>query len=425
MKTRQIKVDLLARVEGEGRLEVSLKDNRITDLSLHIFEEPRYFEALLEGREYHEVPDMTSRICGICPVAYQMSSIHALERIFGLDPGPEVRALRRLIYCGEWIESHGLHIYLLHAPDFLGYPSGIHLSQAAPEVVKAGLQLKKIGNQIVQVVGGREIHMINLKVGGFYRAPSRAEIKALQAPLEQAVTLARECLAWVGTFDIPPLERDYHFVALRHPSEYPMNEGTLTSSKGLSWEPAAFEDHFVESHVARSNALHSSYHGESYLVGPLARYALNYDRLGAEIQDLARQVGLREVCRNPFESIKIRAVELLFACVEALRLVQGYEPPPPVEVKVKPGAAAAITEAPRGLLYHRYQVSEAGLVEKANIVPPTSQNLRSIEEDLKALIESNLELDDEPLRLLCEQAIRNYDPCISCATHFLDLKVQR
>jgi coenzyme F420-reducing hydrogenase alpha subunit len=428
MTRKTIKVDYLARVEGEGALHVSLRDGAVRDVELRIFEPPRFFEAFLRGRAYAEAPDITARICGICPVAYQMSAVHAMEDALGVAVDAPLRALRRLLYCGEWIESHGLHIYMLHAPDFLGYESAIAMAREHQAEVERGLRLKKAGNEIVQLVGGREIHPINVRVGGFYRTPTRRELAPLAEKLKWARDAALETVRWVAGFEFPDCERDYEFVALRHPDEYPFNEGRVVSSKGLDIGAREYDERFEERHVAHSTALHSVIRGRgAYLVGPLARYSLNFDRLSPLAQEAARAAGLGPVCANPYRSIVVRAVETLYACDEALRLIEGYEEParPAVPLEPRAGSGYACTEAPRGLLYHRYTIDAEGTITDAKIVPPTSQNQPSIEDDLRAFLPEWLSMDDEALRWRCEQTIRNYDPCISCSCHFLRLEVER
>jgi len=424
--TRTIRVGNLARVEGEGALYVRVKGNRVEEVRLDIFEPPRFFEAFLRGRNFAEVPDITARICGICPVAYQMSSCQALEAALGLEVGGQLKALRRLLYCGEWIESHTLHIYFLHLPDFLGYPDAVRLAQDQPERVKRALQLKKTGNELMTLLGGREIHPINVKVGGFYRVPRKAELLAVRDKLEQAREIALETVRFVAGLNFPDLKPDYTFVSLREEGAYPILQGRIVSNRGLDIPVSAFEQHFQEEHVPHSNALHATLSGQPYLVGPLARYNLNYDLLPAPLQSLAKEVGLGPVCRNPFQSIVVRAIETLYACEEALRLMGEYEEPDAPSLPVVPKAAtgAGCSEAPRGILYHRYQMDEQGLITEAKIVPPTSQNQKMIEEDLRQFVAAHLELPKPELTMRCEQTIRNYDPCISCATHFLRLEME-
>ncbi len=429
MAEKIIKVDYLARVEGEGAMKVVLRDGKVESAEFNIFEPPRFFEALLRGRAFTEAPDLTARICGICPVAYQMSAIHAMENALGITVDGQLRALRRLLYCGEWIESHVLHIYMLHAPDFLGYEGVVSMAEDHGDPVKRGLALKKLGNELLTFLGGREIHPVNVRIGGFYRVPSKKELAPFAQKMKEARDLALQTLQWVSGFDVPDRERDYTFVALRHDQEYPFNEGRIVSSRGLDIAVSDYDANFEEIHVPRTTALHSRFRedGSAYLVGPLARYSLNFDRLSPFVQSAAREAGLGETCRNPYRSIAIRAVEVLHACDEAIRIIENYEKPDAPAVTVTPRAATgyAATEAPRGLLYHRYRLKDDGTIADAQIVPPTSQNQASMEDDLIAYIEGFLDLPDEELQIRCEQTIRNYDPCISCATHFLRLEIDR
>ncbi|MHB8066442.1 MAG: Ni/Fe hydrogenase subunit alpha [Desulfobaccales bacterium] len=425
--TRTIKVDYLARVEGEGSLHIKIKDGRVARVQLQIWEPPRFFEAFLKGRHFTEAPDITARICGICPVAYQMSSVHAMEEALKVQVEGPLRALRRLLYCGEWIESHALHLFMLHAPDFLGYEDSLQMARDHPDMVKLGLQLKKVGNELVTLLGGREIHPINVRVGGFYRVPTKGELAPLAERLAWARDAARQTVAWVAGLPFPAYEADYEFVALRHPQEYPLNAGRLVSNRGLDIPVKDYEKHFQEEHVPHSHALHSSLKTRPYLVGPLARYNLNFDRLSPLAQEAARQAGLGPECRNPFQSIVVRAVEMLYVADEALGLIAAYEMPdaPAVPVTSRAGVGYACTEAPRGILYHRYRLDETGLIQEAKIVPPTSQNQKSMESDLGQFVAGHLDLPEDKLTWQCEQMIRNYDPCISCATHFLKLQIER
>jgi coenzyme F420-reducing hydrogenase alpha subunit len=428
MAHRTIKVDYLARVEGEGGLKVVVRDGAVESAELSIFEPPRFFEAFLRGRAFTEAPDITARICGICPVAYQMSAVHAMENALGVTVTGPLRDLRRLIYCGEWIESHTLHIYMLHAPDFLGYHGAIEMAREHGDAVRRGLELKKAGNEVIALLGGREIHPINVRVGGFYRTPRRRELAPLAELLKWAREAALETVRWTAAFDFPDRERDYEFVALRQTQEYPFNEGRVVSNRGLDIPASEYDEHFEESHVERSTALHSRIRGRgSYLCGPLARYSLNFDRLSPLAQQAARDAGLGPTCSNPYRSIVVRAVEVLFACDEALRIIDAYEEPdrPFVAIGPRAGTGYAATEAPRGLLYHRYRLLDDGTIGDARIVPPTSQNQASIEEDLASFIGGFLDLPDEQLRHRCEQTVRNYDPCISCSAHFLRLEMNR
>jgi sulfhydrogenase subunit alpha len=427
-ETRVIKIDALARVEGEGGLLLRMEGDRVLDVELRIFEPPRFFEAFLRGRSRTEVPDLTSRICGICPVAYQMSSCHAIEAAAGVRVEGPLRELRRLLYCGEWIESHALHVFMLHMPDFLGYEDALSMAADHPEVLRRGLRIKKAGNAIVALLGGREIHPINVRLGGFHRVPTRRELGVLLPEIEWGLQAALEELAAMARLDFPDFERDYELVSLRQPGEYPFNEGRIVSSRGLDIDVGEFDDHFEEAQVGYSTALHATVRGRgAYFCGPLARYNLNHDLLSQIAQDAAREAGLSVPCLNPFKSLLVRGVELIHAFDEARRLIEGYRPPdrPFVELPARAGVGYGATEAPRGMLVHRYQLAEDGTVVAAKIVPPTSQNQKTIEDDLRAMATVLATLPHEQATRRAEQAIRNFDPCISCSTHFLDLRVER
>ncbi|HET6213257.1 MAG TPA: Ni/Fe hydrogenase subunit alpha [Micromonosporaceae bacterium] len=423
---RCLHVAALARVEGEGAMRVCVEDGRVAGVQLEIYEPPRFFEALLRGRGHTEAPDITARICGICPVAYQMSACRAIENACGVTVPAGIAALRRLLYCGEWISSHALHIYLLHAPDFLGYDGVVDLARHEKSTVERGLSLKKAGNAIMELIGGRAIHPVNVRVGGFYRTPDRGELASLAETLRRALDDALSTVEWVAGFSFPDFTHDHELLALVEPGRYAIDSGTPTTDRGLAFPVTAFEEHIVEEHLAHSTALHARLAGRGrYLTGPTARYTLNRRRLSPLARQAAAAVGLGKDCRNPFRSIVVRAVETVYAVEEALRLIADYQPPAAPAVPVPaPGRAVTgygATEAPRGVLFHRYALAPDGAITTARIIPPTSQNQASIEDDLGRFVAGRLDLDDHRLTHECEQAIRNYDPCISCATHFLDL----
>jgi len=425
---RTLDVRSLARVEGEGAMHVRVRGDIVEEVRLDIYEPPRFFEALLRGRRHTEPPDITARICGICPVAYEMSACAAIEDACGVVVDPAVADLRRLLYCGEWIESHTLHIYLLHAPDFLGYPSALEMAKDRRDLVERGLAMKKAGNEIVELLGGRAIHPVNVRVGGFYRTPSRQELAPLRDKLRPALDQALETVRWVSGFDFPDFQHDHELLALVSPGRYPLESGAVATTAGLTFPVGRFEDHIIEEQVPHSTALHARLAGRGrYAVGPAARYTLNRQWLSPLALEAADAAGLGADCRNPYRSILVRAVEIVYALDEAIRLIDRYEPPerPFVDVPPREAVGYGATEAPRGILFHRYGLDADGLITSARIVPPTSQNQASIEDDLRRFVGSRLDLDDERLTWQCEQAIRNYDPCISCSTHFLDLTVER
>ncbi len=432
---RTIRVDALARVEGEGGFFLTLRDGKVEEARLEIYEPPRLFESFLRGRDFREVPDLAARICGICPAAHQMSSCQALEKAIGVADRipPAIRACQDLMYCGQWIESHVLHMFLLHLPDFLGYESGISMAENHKPAVQRALKLKKTGNQILEIVGGRSIHPVGACVGGFYSNPNPARceelLPALKAGLEDMCDLT---MFLAEKVEYPDFEQDYEFVALAPDDEYPMNRGPIASNKGFRVEQENYLDVVEEKHVAHSTALHAVVKGRGpYHVGPLARLNLNAEKLHPRAAELlpkvCKAVGRSIPWPNSFLSLPARALETVHALALAADILENYDPSKPSRIQVEPraGTGAAATEAPRGVLWHRYETDSEGLITSARIIPPTSQNQAQIEADLRALAEKMSLMDDETLCLRCEQLIRNYDPCISCSAHFLRLHVTR
>ncbi len=426
-ETRTLSVGALTRVEGEGALHVTLVDGAVDSVELNIYEAPRFFEAFLRGRAYSEPPDLTARVCGICPVAYQVSACNAIENACGITIDPELAALRRLMYCGEWIHSHALHIFLLHAPDFLGYPDAISMAKDHPDLVNRGLAIKKTGNRLMEVVGGRAIHPINVRLGGFYSVPRARDLEPLTEMLRRSLDDALDTVRSLADLEFPDVEFDHEFLSLSDGDRYPIENGIITRSDGPSFDVADFSAHVVEAQVKHSTALQATLDGNRYLTGPLARYSLNSAALSPVAREAAAAAGLGPVCRNPFRSIVVRAVEVVYAIEESLRIIAGYERPPRpfVDVPVRAGIGHGVSEAPRGLLYHRYEIGGDGLVRAATLVPPTSQNQGAIEHEMAELVAANLSLDDASLTSLCERSIRNHDPCISCSAHFLTLNIHR
>ncbi len=423
-----IHVPVLTRVEGEGALQLQITNGVIEDLQLRIYEPPRLFEKLLEDREPNEVIDMVARICGICPVAYQMTAVQAFESLFDISVSPWVKAMRRVFYCGEWLQSHALHIHILAAPDFLGYNNIIEMAKDHAGIVRRGLRLQALGNDLIALFGARSVHPVGVQVGGFYHAPDANDVSALLAHLQTAKQDAEELVAWTTSLPFPKNQQDFVSVCLRHSTEYPMNTGRIVSSAGLNIDSSDYLDHIREQQVPHSTALHASLQDKPYLVGPLARINLNSDHLPTELQSVLKAGGITFPSQNMFHSIVARAAEIWLAIDEASRLLEDYIKPaqPAVSWRPSAGSGIAATEAPRGLLWHQYQVDDDGSIQNARIIPPTSQNQARIEEDLRNSLQTfGLDQDDDALRLHGETVIRNYDPCISCATHFLKLDIKR
>ena len=428
MTHRTVDTPLIARVEGQGALHVRIEDGAVAEVRLDIFEPPRYFERLLVGRPFSDVLDITARICGICPVAYQMTAAHAFEELFAAEVPEGTRELRRLLYCGEWIQSHMLHVHLLAAPDFLGYPDALAMASADPAVFERGLRFRALGADLMTVIGGRSVHPVSPRVGGFTRAPRPAELAPLRTRYQRAAEEVLEVADWAARFEAPSLHRPVELLALVHPDHYPMNEGTVATSSGVAFAAGDFEAVVEELEVAHSTARHARLGpGRFATAGPLARLSLNATHLTPLAREAAARLGLRLPETDPYRALAARIVETALCIDVVLDLLDGYEPPRPASVPVSPraGRATWMTEAPRGTLYHRFDVDDAGIVRAARIVPPTCHNLPNMEEDVRRTVAASLDLSDDELQARCEVAVRNYDPCISCATHCLTLHVER
>jgi sulfhydrogenase subunit alpha len=426
---RNFEVVGIARVEGEGTLRLRIADSTVREARLSIFEAPRYFEKLIVGRTPNEVVDIVARICGICPIAYQTSASMAFEHLFGVEVDPQVKALRKLVYWGEWIESHALHVYMLHAPDFLGYESAIAMARDHKPVVEQALRLKKTGNDIMKVIGGRPIHPVAMRVGGLSCAPSKSQVQAFREPLKEALELSVATLNLVSTFKAPDFERQPLYVAIKHPTEYGLNEGRIVSSDGIDVPIWGWRQAFHEEQHEGTNALHARTNdGRTYMLGPAARVTLNAEQLHPTARKALDASGLAtQIARNPYWSIAARAVELIHASAAALDIVNAYEEPARACVPwaAKAGETGWGTEAPRGICWHHYDVDKAGKIAAAQIIAPTGQNQGMIEADLTAFAPQVLPLPQAEATVRLEQLIRAYDPCISCAAHFLTLDIER
>ena len=432
---REFSVKSLTRVEGAGGLRARVTDGCVELVEFNIYEPPRFFERLLRGREVREVPDLVARICGICPVAYQVTACQALESALGIAVGEETLVLRRLLACGEWIQSHAIHIHLLHGPDFVGCDSCFTYPEAYARFLDRGLRMKAIGSRIITVRGGRAVHPINVAVGGFHRPPDPTAVRGLIPDLEWGMNAAFDTLTAVSRFVFPDFTQPYECVSLRGSDGYPMNDGRIVSSNGAS--PAGldipivdYRKHFVERQVPHSTALSSFIvpGDRPYLCGPLARL----NNCLADLPDGARRAaetcGIPWPSRNIFHSIAARAIEVGAAFELALAIARSCHasiPPCRIDFVPRAGTGCHATEAPRGLLYHRYEIADDGLIAAATIIPPTSQNQARIEADLLAWLPGQLDRDDQAVADGCERLVRSYDPCISCATHFLRLTIER
>ncbi|MFN7065264.1 MAG: Ni/Fe hydrogenase subunit alpha [Aquificaceae bacterium] len=419
----KLRIDALTRVEGEGALEVYLEEGRPKELRLSIYEPPRFIEGLLKGKPYHYIPDITARICGICPVAYQMSGLQAIEDAFGVEIPKEIEVIRRLMYFGEWIQSHALHVFFLHLPDFYRVPSIFELAKVDRDLLLAGMDIKRAGSLIIQTLGGRTSHPVSVIAGGFSSLPE--SLSSLVDPLVSALEKSLWVIERIKELNYPEFElKNVVFVSLFE-EDYPILKGDIYF-EGQRLPASSFKELFEEFEVSYSTAKHSKLKdGRLYLVGPLARFNNAYQKLSSIAGEGAERLGLEAPIRNPYKSLMVRMLEVIHALERALQIVKGYKRPEESHVEVKPRRSEGfgVSEAPRGILWHNYTFDEEGRILKADIVPPTSQNIPAIELSLWEFIKRSQSLTEDYLRDGAEPMIRNFDPCISCATHFLRVKV--
>ena len=427
-KSYEIKVQHLARVEGEGGVWVRIKDGKIEYVEVNIFEPPRFFEAFLRGRSYLEAPDLTARICGICPLAYVMAASRAMEKILGIQLSEETDKLRKIAFYGEWIESHVLHFMFLHAPDFLGQHSIFDIAKENPQAVKDAVGLRKWGNRAIEIVGGRPVHPVGFRVGGLHRIIKKEELLPLLKNFNEVEKMARNLLEFVVNLPIPEIEYDLVLMSLKGDREYPILKGVVANNLGGEFPEDDLEKNITVEQKIYSNALHYRLkNGRPYITGPIARFNLNYDLLAPEVKDILEKAGYKAPLKNTYQSIVARAAETYHAVLEIKKLIESYsEPPQPyIEAEVRAGKGAAISEAPRGMLYHYYEIDENGKIVYANIIPPTTQNYAAMEEDIIKVQDLIVNAPRDKAQRVVEMTIRNYDPCISCSVHAIKLRILR
>jgi len=420
MTEKTIHVDYIARVEGQGAININInKDGKIENLQFKIFEPPRFFESFLIGRKYDEVMELTSRICGICPVAHQITALRAIENVMGIDPCDQTKDLRKLMAISAHIQSNVLSMYFLSLPDLMGYESAIAMAKDHMDIVKRALELKKLGNDITQIIGGRSVHPVTMLVNGFSSLPSKNKLQAVKKRLVNLKKEAHETVDLFANIGIPDFVRKCEHVAISDSKYYAINEGRLKSSEGLDIDEMNYREHIYEKQKPYSTALHSYLKDQgSFMVGPLPRVNLNFDQLSSDAKNAAKRSGVKFPNYNPFVSHLARAIELVHDIDESIEIIDRLALKEEQRgITCKSGFGAAITEAPRGSLYHSYTLDNNGIVKKADIVPPTSHNAYNIEKDMHELIGTMPDATIEEIKFKCEMLIRAYDPCISCSVH--------
>ncbi len=420
MAGRTVKVDYVARVEGETAIRVRIPGAGGAHVELRIFEPPRFFEGFLIGRRYDEIGDIVSRICGICPVSHMTAAIRAIEKAMGVEPSEQTKLLRHVSCLSQIAASHLVHLHALALPDYVGLDGVPEMLLSFPREVERFLRMRKVINDLTTVIGGgRALHPIGTVVGGFTRVPSRRELDEMRSRLAALVADAEEAAGMVASLDTPEFRREREFVALTAPEGYAVNAGAVASSKGLQVAEDDYAGAFDEEQVPYAMAKHVRIRGRgSLMVGALARVNLKRDRLAPRAKAVADEVGLGTHDINPFHNNLAQAIEVMHAFEECAALLEGLEPKDEAPaVRVAPGEGGAVIEAPRGLLHHCYAVNRKGIVERANIVTPTAHNFLCIEEDLKALVAEIAGRPIGEIRRRCEMLVRAYDPCFSCSVH--------
>lgn len=424
-----VEVAPVSRVEGHGDLVLNVKDKIVEKLIFRIPESPRFFEAMLVGKNWDKPSHITSRICGICSVAHTYASIKATEAALEIVTNDMILKLRKLIFHHEIVQSNVLHVYFLAAPDFLGVGSVVPLVETHPEVVNIALRLKKMANDMVRIIGGRAVHPIRTVVGGFTKLPTEEEMYQMKDMLNLAYADLETSISVLKTLDLPAFERETEYISLSDEIDYAHYDGNIKSTDGWEINPMDYLDKIKEKVVEHSTAKHCWADRDAYMVGALSRFNNNYDKLSDKAKEYAGELGLKAPCYNTFMNSIAQFVEIIHSVDDSIKLIdelleQGMDASKAmVEVKPKAGRGVGAVEAPRGLLIHDYTYDSDGKIEKANLIIPTNMNYGNIERDMNALVPEIIEKSEDEIRLACEMMIRAYDPCISCSTHFLNIKL--
>ncbi len=426
MSNLQINLHHVTRVEGHGNIVIDVRAGALETCRFDVVETPRFFEAMLRGRPYHDASHIASRICGICAVGHATASLRATENALGIVPTEQTSLLRKLNMFGEVLDSHILHIMLLVAPDLMGVGSIIPLARSAPAVVQRALRMKKLAGDLCRAICGRHTHPLSLTVGGFTRLPQLDELSQLRARLESMREDVDDTVDLLSRLALPDFQRETEYLALVRPEEYAFIDGELRSSDGGHWPATEYRQLTNEHVVAHSSAKHARHFRESYMVGALARFNLNHEQLCPRAVAAASALGLSPKCTNPYFNTVAQLVEVVHVTDESVAIIdrllsRGIQPEQPVEPQRLSGEGVGVCEVPRGVLFHHYVIDE-GCIAAANCVIPTGQNLANIEADMRALVPSILDQPREDIVLKLEMLVRAYDPCISCSTHLIDVK---
>jgi coenzyme F420-reducing hydrogenase alpha subunit len=425
-----VKIDVhhVTRVEGHGNIKVDVKNGELKECKLEIVEAPRFFEAMLKGRHFDEAALITSRICGICSMGHQMASLRATEDAFGIQISEQERKLRYLANCGEFFESHVLHIYFLAVPDFAGAKSVFPLVKTHKDVVVQALKLKKLGHEIGNMIAGRLIHSMATNVKAMTMVPSDETLEQIIERLQDAKEELKKGAQVLAGFTLPEFERETEYISLYNPGSYPFLEGNIYSSDAGEVSYKDYRKVTNEYLVPHSTAKRAKYNRPSYMVGALARFNNNARWLSDDAGAIADDLGLKAPSYNPYLVTVAQFVELVHIADESIRTAKELlEMDRKIEDRsfpLKAGTGVGAVEVPRGILFHEYQYNDQGYMEKANCIIPTAQNLQNIEDDMKSLVPTILDKPKDDITLSLEMLVRAYDPCISCSAHLLEVEFE-
>lgn len=428
MSHRHFTIDTLTKVESHAKLDVEMDRGKIKKTELEVYEAARYFEAMLKGRDYTEAHTITQRICGICTVIHTITSLRAIENALGIEPSQQTIDLRKLMLYASQIHSHTAHLFFFALPDYLGFQDAIEMSKKKHDYVHLALDLQKLASDIVRIIGGRPIHPVTPRIGTFHSFPDRNKIEGIRENLEEMRGLSEKVAQIFMFLKYPGLESNSLHFCLKKGKEYPLYNGVITNSEGFSFESGDYKKHINEEIRSYSNAKYSTFQGKSYMVGALPRLNINHENLSARASSLLKESGFVPPISNPFINNFAQALEIVHFADESLRILEGYGNGmrrEKFEAKAKESEGIAACEAPRGTLYHHYRIGKDGKIKYANIITPTSQNVGNMEEDIRLFLPSIIKYPDKKVKFFLEMLIRAYDPCFSCSTHFLELKLKR
>ena len=428
---KSIVMNRVCRVEGHGGIVVDIKDGKVADVKMNIFEGPRFLESLVVGKTYDQVAPILMRICAICSATHTVASLMAVENAFGIEVTRQTRLLRDLLVQGGNIESHALHLYCLVIPDLMHHPSAVTLAADYPREVKMGLELKKLGNNIQETIGGRAIHPVNAVVGGFGKISSEEQLWDLREQLEEGLEQSLATFQLVSSMDIPDLcvSSNIYAALSNGESGYSLFGDKIILSTGETNQINTYKDLCREMVVPHSHAKHSRFNNNPFMVGALARIALNGKKLSGQARNTYDRLDIDWFSGNPFHNNIAQAIELIYSIEKAIEIIDelltmGLKREKPVEITTGPGVGTGAVEAPRGTLYHSYRFDESGRLAEADVITPTAQNLANIEKDLRVCVESSINESKESISSKLEMIVRAYDPCISCAVHLVEINLK-